>query len=520
MSKIEKFHHLLSSTTGNAGGVVRSLSLTEDNYDIVLDNLHNIYDNKRVLMTAHLDAIFHFAPLVKESLSSLKSFLSTFQENVAAIKALEVEDLEGLLLFYIASKALDPCTRRLFESEYHHVDTPTLNLLLEFVQIRCQVLQNINAHPIKPSPFKSGTSKSLLFASSSTDAKLCKLCQDTHLLHQCSKFAQYSVQQRFDFAKSKRLCMNCLSPTHKTSECSSKHLCRDCSGKHHSLLHLNQRPKKTSALTSTPVAPEPASTVITAPATSTSIGLEKPFVGTFQSFGNVILGTVIIHVCNNIGEWTPVRALLDTGSQISVITHACASRLGLRRRYCSTSVMGLSQAHVPATRGSTHLTFRPRHANNPQISGDPLILSKITGPMPATQLSPDIRDTYNHVELADPEFDNPAPIEFLLGADVYANILDDCVRVLHAHGFPSAFETSLGWVIIGHTTATDPSPCVSLLLSTQPSLDHLIHQFWSIEEPSPPVQPFTDDQKCEVLFTQTTSRDDQGRFSLALTFQK
>jgi len=270
---------------------------------------------------------------------------------------------------------------------------------------------------------------------------------------------------------------------------------------------------------STPEAIEPSLAANTAPGTSTSTGLEKPFVGTFQSSGNVILGTAIIHVRNNIGDWTPVRALLDTGSQISVITHACASRLGLKRRSCNTSVMGLSQAHVPATKGSTHLTFRPRHADNPKISCDPLILSKITGPMPASKLSPDIRNTYNHVELADPEFDNPAPIEFLLGADVYVNILGDCVRVLHARGFPSAFETSLGWVIIGHTTITDSSPCVSLLLSTQPSIDHLMHQFWSIEEPSPPVEPFTDDQKCEEHFTQTSSRDDQGRFSLALPFK-
>jgi len=139
VSNIEKFHQLLASTTGTAGSVVSSLSLTEDNYDIVWDNLHTMYDNKRVLMTAHLDAIFNFAPLAKESLSNLKSFLATFQENIAAIKALEVEDLEGFLLFYIASRALDPCTRRLFESECHHVETPTLNILLEFIQIRCQV---------------------------------------------------------------------------------------------------------------------------------------------------------------------------------------------------------------------------------------------------------------------------------------------------------------------------------------------------------------------------------------------
>lgn len=165
LSKIEKFHYLLSSVIGTATGLVRSLSLTEDNYKIVWDNLYIRYNNKRVLITAHLDVIFHFAPLAKESLPNLISFLATFQENVAAIRALEVDNLEGFLLFYIASRTLDPYTRRLFESECYNVYTPTLKLLLEFVQIKCQVLQNISPYPVKPSSFKSGYSKSSLFVS-------------------------------------------------------------------------------------------------------------------------------------------------------------------------------------------------------------------------------------------------------------------------------------------------------------------------------------------------------------------
>lgn len=48
-------------------------------------------------MTAHLDVIFHFGPLAKESLTNLKFCLTTFRENVAVIRALDVNDLEGFL---------------------------------------------------------------------------------------------------------------------------------------------------------------------------------------------------------------------------------------------------------------------------------------------------------------------------------------------------------------------------------------------------------------------------------------
>jgi len=111
LSQIDKFHYLISSVTGSAASCVRGLPITEGNYIIVWNNLHTRYDNKRVLATAHLDSIFRFAPLQKESLSGLENFLSTFQANIASIKALNVDDLEGFLLFYVASRVLDSTTK-------------------------------------------------------------------------------------------------------------------------------------------------------------------------------------------------------------------------------------------------------------------------------------------------------------------------------------------------------------------------------------------------------------------------
>lgn len=181
LSKIEKFHYLLSSVTGMAASCVRSLPLTDDIYTIVWNNLHIQYDNKRVLLNVNLDAIFRFELMATESLSNLKNFVKNFQENISSIKALKVNDLEGFLLFHIVSRV--PTTKRLFESEYHNVDTPTLDLLLTFVQTRCQVLINSEATTV-PLFFKSKQllsnkvkmSKSSLITNSNIKKNPCTLC--------------------------------------------------------------------------------------------------------------------------------------------------------------------------------------------------------------------------------------------------------------------------------------------------------------------------------------------------------
>jgi len=96
---ITKFHYLLAAVSGSAASVVRSVPLIGANYVIVWDALLERYDNKRLLLNAHLDSMFHLTPINTATLSNLKQFVTTFQENFAAIKALEVNDLSGFVLF-------------------------------------------------------------------------------------------------------------------------------------------------------------------------------------------------------------------------------------------------------------------------------------------------------------------------------------------------------------------------------------------------------------------------------------
>jgi len=53
-------------------------------------------------------------------------------------------------------------------------------------------------------------------------------------------------------------------------------------------------------------------------------------------------------------------------------------------------------------------------------------------------------------------------------------------------------------------------PSMSLFLTTVPFICYLLHTFWEIKEPFLPAMGFTDDQKCEENFRQTTTWNFQG----------
>ncbi|XP_008189994.1 uncharacterized protein LOC103311931 [Acyrthosiphon pisum] len=155
-----------------------------------------------------------------------------------------------------------------------------------------------------------------------------------------------------------------------------------------------------------------------------------------------------------------------------------------------------------------------------QLTCEPVLLSKITGLMPSKVLDLSIRTQYMDLELADPNFDRPGKIEFLLGADVYNHIFTDGHHVRHTPGLPSAFETTLGWIIVGAAAASSTlSSQVSLSLTTEPSLKQLLNRFWEVEEPVVLPNPFTEEQKCEEIFRRTTTRDPSGRYSVSFPFK-
>ncbi|XP_048587702.1 uncharacterized protein LOC125570270 [Nematostella vectensis] len=72
-----------------------------------------------------------------------------------------------------------------------------------------------------------------------TKVNHCTFCNGTHELVKCFKFRDKSFPGRKAFARSNKLCDNCLLPNHISRRCKTYRAClvSGCSEKHHSLLH-------------------------------------------------------------------------------------------------------------------------------------------------------------------------------------------------------------------------------------------------------------------------------------------
>lgn len=527
ISDIERFHFLKSSLSGPALAVIKSIPLTADNYSIAWDALQKSFENNRLLATAHIDRLFAFSSLKRESTTGLAAFVNTFRENVAAIKALGIEDIAGFLLFYIGARVLDIETRRLYEASIPQSEIPTLDSLLDFVSQRCKILENIGTTADRTelnvkSITKKGKGpfgKSSLTAISQSNGLKCVYCKHDHPIYRCFVFKQKSVAARRKFVSNNGICFVCLNLGHQAKSCPSMLKCRNCDGKHNTLLHVHD--EKLASSSNVKCSTDEVKSISESTENKTSASNDSTkFSGTARTETTVVLGTAMVRIRDSLGVLQIVRVLLDSGSQVSVMTSECVTRLGLRRIKSRIEVTGLSQQPVNKVKGITQCQFVPLHAEEPQFCASSIIiLTHITRQLPGDRLPTTVRERYRHLVLADPEFDVPGPIDMLIGSDLYPHMLQSKADIIHSTGLPSAMSTHLGWIVVGALEESPTTPMVSLSVRAAPEIDGLLQKFWNIEEPDIPDMPTTEDEQCEAWFQKSTRRDISGRFYVALPFR-
>ncbi|XP_060882006.1 uncharacterized protein LOC132953650 [Metopolophium dirhodum] len=138
--------------------------------------------------------------------------------------------------------------------------------------------------------------------------------------------------------------------------------------------------------------------------------------------------------------------------------------------------------------------------------------------MPARQLPVQVRAKCSHLTLADPSFDEPAPVEMLIGADIFPQVWKNKCSSL-GPGFPSAYSSVFGWVLIGPVQEHPDIGAQAMLVSLVSSMESIMERFWKVEEPEAAPPQFTEDGLCEELFNSEMRRDARGRFAVPLPFR-
>jgi len=120
--------------------------------------------------------------------------------------------------------------------------------------------------------------------------------------------------------------------------------------------------------------------------------------------------------------------------------------------------------------------------------------------------------------LADPDFHIAAPVDLLLGADLFSSIVDGR-QVVVDKSLPAAFSSCFGWILIGSVSPSDILIPKTTAVSLLTSVEQLVDRFWHVEEPDVAPLRFTDPGKCEIAFRDNVVRDESGRFSVPLPFR-
>lgn len=536
---IHKFHYLNSYLEGDAARVISNLEVSSANYNEAWKLICQRYNNKRILINHHLNALFNVKPLQRESERSLRFLVDHVTKNLRALSTLgQPTDKWDILIIFMLSSKLDSSTLAKWEEHRSSLsnDTATLEQFYSFLIDRANVLEALNrnkTHDTPSSSYKSPvvnrnnsglgskqgqTSFVKSFVSSHKSQKnptkpntfTCIICNNNHRIYDCPTFKAKDVSERMRDVNKFKLCSNCLRQGHPVSECRMGS-CRECNARHNSLLH------DSNSSVNHHVSVDDAN-VDTLECNESSVYFSKE--GTKQ----VLLSTAMVEISNPLNQQkVKVRALLDCGSQSSFISKSLKEKISLKSNLIdSLKVIGIGNNSNNLINITESCNVQMKSLNsNFNTSFSCLVMNELTGRIPKYPINIKSINLPKGLLLADPKFYEPGPIDLLIGADLFWDLIKNEQRSLGSHN-PKLISSHLGWIISGSCTTnlvTEKVQCNHALISsfhTENNVDKMLSKFWDLEEVPTKCLLSNEEKECEKHFLTHTTRDERGRFCVRL----
>ncbi|CAK1590645.1 unnamed protein product [Parnassius mnemosyne] len=260
-----------------------------------------------------------------------------------------------------------------------------------------------------------------------------------------------------------------------------------------------------------------AESPLTLPANSSAVHNNCASNASLVRTHTVLLSTALIDICVGESKVSTVRCIVDTGSQASFITEACVQRLGLARKHINIPVFGIGDTDPVQPKGIVSCLIVPKGKQQPIVPVDALILPKLVTKMPSVPLPFTGWSHLKNLNLADPDFHTPQPVEMLLGADILSHILLGNM-ITGPPGSPIAMNSVLGYLLLGKITF-DTSVSTPLQVCFSSFDNDNLQRFWELESFSEKRTYTPDEELCESFFQKTHTRDGTGRYVVALPFK-
>lgn len=550
LTKIEKFQHLKTCLAGAALDAIRSLEISETNFDKAIEILKNRFDNKRLNFQAHIRDIVAIGKVESGSVGKLRNLSDSVNSHLRALLTMGTkEQIADCLLIHIIGRKLDTATQTKWEETTPVNEIPTWEQMAKFLQNRCQTMENVENAVVSESLNKQVGSKQIYHTNkskkslvvSTNSQKVCPVCNSvSHAIYSCPQFLSLTPSARFKEIKRLNLCLNCLKKGHAIKTCISNG-CRHCSLKHNSLLHLEATPNLQTNVSSCtinesfnkdlkskqhidfepPTSSKNSSIQNSLPQSSLVISnkqMDKQF-----DTKATILATAIVLVKNNVGSFIPCRAILDSASQAHFITSGFVNKLQLKPHSSTTSISGIGQSKF-ASNKVVNIFIQSRISNKSAWLTS-VVVPAIVDHQP--QISIDISkwNIPHNMQLADPLFFKSQQIDLLIGGDLFFESLSNGKFRLGPE-LPLLQNTEFGWVVAGGGIQLQKRKnCllnvhVNENISSENNLDELLRRFWEVENHLDVVSKLTKEEiDCENFFVETFKRLSSGQYTVRLPFK-
>jgi len=530
LSGAEKMVYLKTALKGEAKSIVHSFPSTSDSYTEAWGLVEQRFSNKREIVFSHLRK-FHNLKQQSDSATGLRKVCDSVNECIRSLTNLEIDVItwDVIFVFWCLNKLDDETKKQWLLTQ--DSELPTIHELLEFLEKRATALVESKSN----SKAQSRSSTSSHHTTAEGNSKYsCPKCDDEHRLYFCPNFKALSIQAKEKLVKQKKLCKNCLIPGHEDKDCKKPFTCRTCGERHSTLLHKDRnaaanpqgynraqtRRRAASGDNVAPTVPTPTESGASPSEPSVS-GMHASC--SFTQTSVVLMATILVEVLDSYGDRHQCRVFLDPGSEANFVTENFVDRLQIPRLNSCVTVTGIGGSSGEPARGISNFRIRSKFGQF-SLPVRALLMKKLTGQLPRMKC----QESFPHLQglqLSDPLFYSPAPVDILLGAEAVSQIILPGLR-RGPPGTPIAQNSTFDWFLTGGAPMADPVPttysvtvCHSTCTADDRCLDSALQKFWELEDPSPPASELTsEDQLCEEHFLKTHTRDSDGRFIVQLPF--
>ena len=542
----EKMLRLLQFLDGEAKEAVKSYEAVEGGVYKAMKILEQRYGRKCLIVSSIVDSLTKGPAIPIRDRIALRKFADNAASAEATLKSLDClnEVNQGNLVEM--SHRLPRHLQEKFATLAHDLESkeerfPTLSDFASFLDKWATVANHpVNVGNVQvptkdkgDSTLKHGTFATGLLRNGKVDSNKdsqtepCPCCSLTHSIYSCELFKKKTQPERFELVKKKGLCYNCLKNNpiirsgvkvkHIVKSCPSKFKCKieGCGLSHHTLLHKPKsvEKKEDNVDEGNDIIPKADSNATT-----------------LETSDAILLQVIPVRLISQNEVATTTYAMLDSGSEISLVDPSLIEQLGIQGRSDKLVVSTVSNENDLQHGQRVNLALESLTDENPERLEiiNAWCSKELKIPLRHQRVLHD-KSKWNHLQ------DIPFPnverkkISIIIGTNLPEAFIPLDVRYDGPES-PVAIRSRLGYSIfgrVGNTTelqryTANPSAVYNVCVTDEFTLNKQLESFWKIEHLGVTREcsaPFSVEDKRALKVIEETLTKVDGHYEIGLLWK-